>query len=290
MPRENTTERIDNKSSAQKALKVKSFFKGCTYDVPATKAADINDDVYAPQMNNIMAYFQCGTYIFTPQQLEVMGGVALKKRLDTKNKYVVSGLNAWQFEYVIIPTLKKPSADSSGVKITWQDDSNNETGFFVERAMAKNGPVYAVGGVEPNETSFVDKGVVANQKYFYRVKPSNTTTGSLSEIDSISVQITPKGGRVGAELSSINLEENQKQLTVFPNPSNGQEFFVRTSGDIENASISMYSMIGQRISIYQKTIDAQTASLVPFQKLISGIYLIVSEGENRVNAVKVVVE
>jgi Secretion system C-terminal sorting domain/Pregnancy-associated plasma protein-A len=270
--------------------RIKSFFKGCSYDVPATKIADINDDVYTPQMNNIMAYFQCGTYIFTPQQLEVMGGVALKKRLDTKNKYVVSGLNAWQFEYVVIPTIKKPTADSTGVIIKWQDDSNNETGFFVERATAKNGPFYAIGGVEPNETSFVDKGVVANQKYYYRVKPSNTTLGSLSEVDSIDVLITPKSGRIGAELSSTNLAENQKQLSVFPNPTNGQEFYVRALNDIENATISMYSMIGQRISINQKTIDAQTASLRPLQKLTSGVYLIVSESENRVNAVKVVVE
>jgi hypothetical protein len=270
--------------------RIKSFFKGCTYDVPATKIGDINDDVYTPQMNNIMAYFQCGIYIFTPQQLEVMGGVALKKRLDPNNKYIVSGLNAWQFDYVVIPTLKKPTADSTGVMIKWEDNSNNESGFFVERATAKSGPFYAVGGVEPNETSFMDKGVVANQKYFYRVKPSNTTLGSLSEVDSITVQITPKGGRIASELPNINLEENQKQLSVFPNPTNGQEFFVRTSEDIENASISMYSMIGQRISIYQKTIDAQTASLKPFQKLASGVYLIVSESENQVRAVKVVVE
>jgi Secretion system C-terminal sorting domain/Pregnancy-associated plasma protein-A len=270
--------------------RIKSFFKGCTYDVPATKTGDINDDVYTPQMNNIMAYFQCGTYIFTPQQLEVMGGVALKKRMDIKNKYVVTGLNSWQFEYVVIPTLKKTTADSTGVMIKWQDDSNNETGFFVERATTKNGPFYAVGGVEPNATSFLDKGVVANQKYYYRVKPSNTTLGSLSEVDSITVQITPKGGRLSADLSNIYLAENQKHLSVYPNPTNGQEFFVRTSEDIENASISLYSMIGQSISVYQKTIDAQTASLKPLQKLASGVYLIVSESENRMNAVKVVVE
>jgi Pregnancy-associated plasma protein-A/Secretion system C-terminal sorting domain len=270
--------------------RIKSFFKGCTYDVPATKTGDINDDVYTPQMNNIMAYFQCGTYIFTPQQLEVMGGVALKKRLDVKNKYVVSGFNSWQFEYVVIPTLMKPTADSTGVKIKWQDDSNNETGFFVERATSKNGPFYAVGGVEPNETTFLDKGVVAKQKYFYRVKPSNTTTGSLSEVDSISVLITPKG-RIATEASTYtNLEENQNQLTVFPNPTNGQEFFVRTLSDIDNASISLYSMIGQNLSINQRKIDAQTISIKPVQKLVSGVYLIVSESENKVNAVKVVVE
>jgi hypothetical protein len=136
----------------------------------------------------------------------------------------------------------------------------------------------------------LDKGVVAKQKYFYRVKPSNTTTGSLSEVDSISVLITPKG-RIATEASTYtNLEENQNQLTVFPNPTNGQEFFVRTLSDIDNASISLYSMIGQNLSINQRKIDAQTISIKPVQKLVSGVYLIVSESENKVNAVKVVVE
>ncbi len=272
--------------------RIKSFFKGCTFDVPATKATDINDDVYTPQMNNIMAYFQCGTYIFTPQQLEVMGGVALKKRLDVKNKYVVSGLNAWQFEYVVIPFLRKPKADSTGVKIRWEDESNNETGFFVERAKSKNGPFYAIGGVEPNDTVFVDKNVEAKQKYYYRVKPSNTTTGSMSEVDSITVQITPKGGRIGTALTNanVNSEGNRGRLTVFPNPNAGQEFYVSSVDGFDNSTISFYSMMGQNIAITQKSIDDQTISIKPLQKLISGIYLIVSEGENKVNAVKVVVE
>ena len=272
--------------------RIKSFFKGCTYDVPATKTADINDDVYVPQMSNIMAYFQCGTFIFTPQQLEVMGGVALKSRLNKNNKYVINGTGAWQPTDVKAPVLKKPTTDSSGVKIVWSDKSKNETGFFVERTKSKTETFYAIGGVEPNDTVFVDKNVVANQKYYYRIKPSNTTTGSLSEIDSISVLVTPKGGRIGAALSNLSIysEGNNGQLTVFPNPSAGQEFYVRTSEEIENASISMYSMIGQRISIYQKTIDAQTASLRPLQKLAPGVYLIMSESENKVNAVKVIIE
>ena len=182
--------------------RIKSFFKGCTYDVPASKTADVNDDVYTPQMNNIMAYFQCGTFMFTPQQLEVMGGVALKARLNPKNKYVVNGATTWQPTIVKAPILKKPTADSMGVRIAWTDKSTNETGFFVERAKSKTDIFYAIGGVEPNDTVFVDKNVVANQKYFYRIKPSNTTTGSLSQVDSISVPTTPKSGRVGANLSN----------------------------------------------------------------------------------------
>ncbi len=272
--------------------RIKSFFKGCTYDVPATKTGDINDDVYTPQMNNIMAYFQCGTFIFTPQQLEVMGGVALKGRLNPKNKYVVNGANAWQPTDVKAPVLKKPTADSLGVKIVWSDKSTNETGFFVERAKSKTEPFYAIGGVEPNDTVFVDKNVVANQKYYYRIKPSNTTTGSLSEVDSINVLTTPKGGRIGAELatSTVYSEVNEGQLMVFPNPTAGQEFYVKSLGDIDDTTISLYSITGHSVAINQKKIDTQTVSIKPAQKLVTGFYLIISQSENKVNTVKVIVE
>lgn len=271
--------------------RVKSFFKGCTYDVSASKTADINDDAYTPMMNNIMAYFQCGTFMFTPQQLEVMGGVALKARLNVNNKYVINGANSWQPTNVKAPILKKPTADSLGVKITWRDKSTNETGFFIERAKSKTEPFYAIGGVEPNDTVFIDKNVVAKQMYYYRIKPSNTTTNSLSEVDSINVLITSKG-RVGAESSNSNLysEGNKDQIIVFPNPSAGQEFYVSSLGDIGSTSIAIYSMTGQSVLFKQKTIDAQTVSIEPVQKLISGVYLIVSESEGKVNAVKVVIE
>ena len=272
--------------------RIKSFFKGCTYDVSASKTADINDDGFSPMMNNIMAYYQCGTFMFTPQQLEVMGGVALKARLNKNNKYVVNGTGAWQPTDVKKPILKKPIADSVGVKIVWADKSTNETGFFVERAKSKTEPFYAIGGVEPNDTVFVDKNVVANQKYYYRIKPSNTTTGSLSEVDSITVLITSKSGRIGADLSnsSTYLEGNNRQLTVFPNPATGQEFYVSSLNDINSSTILLYSMTGQSMSFNQRKIDAQTVLIQPAQKLVSGVYLIVSQGEGKVNTVKVVIE
>ena len=103
---------------------------------------------------------------------------------------------------------------------------------------------------------------------------------------------TPKGGRIGTDLanSSIYSEGNKGQLTVFPNPNAGQEFYVKTLEDVDDSTISLYSMTGQSMSLNQRKIDAQTVSIQPVQKLISGVYLIVSQVEGKVNAVKVVIE
>ncbi len=181
--------------------RIKKTFAGCVYDLPATKMADANGDAYAPQMNNMMAYFQCGTFIFTGGQLNVMGGVALQKRLSVGNTYVVNGPKAWQPTVVKAPVLRKLKLNNpGGVTIAWADSSKNETGFLIERASSKNGPFFGIGGVQPNDTVFVDQSVVSGQKYFYRVKPSNTTTAAFTKIDSIktdSIQICAPLYRTG---------------------------------------------------------------------------------------------
>jgi hypothetical protein len=168
--------------------RIKKTFSGCIYDWPASKIADANGDAYKPQMNNIMAYFQCGIFFFTGGQLGMMGGIALQKRLSTDNKYVVSGTKAWQPTVVKPPVLRKLKLNNpGGVVIAWADSSKNETGFLIERASSKNGPFLGIGGVQPNDTMFTDQSVIRGQKYFYRVKPSNTTTAAYTKIDSVQI-------------------------------------------------------------------------------------------------------
>ncbi len=168
--------------------RVKAIFSGCAYNLPASKMADANGDAFDPQMNNIMAYFQCGAFMFTGGQLNVMGGLALQKRLNPDNKYTVNGPAAWQPTVVKTPLLRKVKlANPGGVLIAWADSSTNETGFLIERATTKNGPFLGIGGVQPNDTLFTDRNIVASQTYFYRVKPSNTTTAAYTKIDSIKI-------------------------------------------------------------------------------------------------------
>jgi Secretion system C-terminal sorting domain len=162
---------------------------------------------------------------------------------------------------------------------------------LVERAKAKSGPFYGVGGVQPDDSVFIDKTVVANQTYYYRVKPSNTSTGSLSEIDSVSIGSVEMTARTGVvETLNSRIDENVKPLSVFPNPTSGQDFFVKISENIENATITLHGTNGQDVPFSQRKIDAQTISIHPTQKLQSGIYLIKSQVDGKASSVKVIVE
>ena len=151
-----------------------------------TTLKDANGDIFEPTMKNIMSYFECNVDTFTPNQYTMMGGVGLTERLNSANEYFLTGAKSWQPTVVKAPSIKKLSFNVlNGVTIAWRDSSMNETGFFVERADTKKGPFLGVGGTAPNDTVFVDKNVVSNQKYFYRIKPSNTTVGGISNIDSL---------------------------------------------------------------------------------------------------------
>jgi hypothetical protein len=64
--------------------------------------------------------------------------------------------------------LVATTVSASQVDLTWQDRSDNERGFRIERSL--DGSIFAqVGTTDPNDTTFSDTTVVANTTYFYRV-------------------------------------------------------------------------------------------------------------------------
>ena len=78
------------------------------------------------------------------------------------------------------PTNLTGSSSNRVVTLRWGDNSNNEEGFTVERAVkAKGTPVFAaVGQAAANATSYSE--TVASGTYLYRVRAFNLTTGKVS--------------------------------------------------------------------------------------------------------------
>jgi acid phosphatase type 7 len=57
---------------------------------------------------------------------------------------------------------------SSQINLSWQDKSNNETGFKIERST--DGRTFAqISAVGVNVTTYADTGLAASTKYYYRV-------------------------------------------------------------------------------------------------------------------------
>lgn len=139
-------------------------------------ATDPNGDPYNPSITNIMSYYFPCTHDFTPGQYDRMqGGLALRQ------SHTAYSLTYPAAVMTAAPGNLTASFSPRGlVQLTWRDNATNEAGYFVERAAASGGPFRAVGGVAPNSTTFTDLSAAAGQTYYYRIRPSNTTIGSLS--------------------------------------------------------------------------------------------------------------
>lgn len=56
------------------------------------------------------------------------------------------------------------------INITWTDNSNNETGFEVVRSTSAAGTFVPVATTAAGATSYIDSGLAANTKYYYKVR------------------------------------------------------------------------------------------------------------------------
>ena len=96
-----------------------------------------------------------------------------------------------------IPTNLGVAAAGSGLKVSWNDRSTNETGFSIERGPSASGPWTEIATTVPNQNSYTDLAVVPGTTYFYRVASYNQK-GSSAYTTAVS-----KGSTAGLTLSGF---------------------------------------------------------------------------------------
>jgi hypothetical protein len=69
-------------------------------------------------------------------------------------------------------SLNATAPSASAINLTWQDQSNNEAEFTIERKVVGN-PYVKVASVGANETSYQDNGLDAATTYTYRIRSVN---------------------------------------------------------------------------------------------------------------------
>jgi hypothetical protein len=72
------------------------------------------------------------------------------------------------------------SAGSSSIHLAWSDNSQNETGFKIERKIGVAGTYGAVTTTAAGATSFSDSGLAAGTVYFYRLSAVNSAGASAT--------------------------------------------------------------------------------------------------------------
>ncbi len=98
--------------------------------------------------------------------------------------------------------LNALTANFYQINLDWEDNSDNETGFRVERALASEGPWELAADLPADATTFVDDGLEESTKYFFRVSATNASTSS--EFSNVADAVTTSAPTIGppSELSA----------------------------------------------------------------------------------------
>lgn len=75
-------------------------------------------------------------------------------------------------------TLVATVASSEKINLTWKDNSNNESGFRIERALFNTGPFTLITTTGVNVKAFSDSGLSASTLYYYRISSTNSVGSS----------------------------------------------------------------------------------------------------------------
>ncbi len=141
-------------------------------------ALDPNGDAYAPMLENFMSYWSIScSYIyqkFTPGQYEMMRNVYEGYFAPTGYYPFIDSQELVNAPSDLSASFEGSSITTSFIHLNWQDNSTNETSFLIERSTFPEHGFYSVGYSENNTSSFDDKTVVANQTYYYRIRPANS--------------------------------------------------------------------------------------------------------------------
>ena len=137
----------------------------------------------------------------------IIAGYVFAQEVDT----VVSTIDSINTETIFLkhPTdLKIKPIDDQSVTISWQDNSNSETGFIVERR-TMNTQFMVIGKVSDDETEFVDNELLVGEKYYYQIKAEYEFNESIAS-DKVTVEtefVAPTNFKVEA------LDDQSTRLT-----------------------------------------------------------------------------
>ncbi len=137
----------------------------------------------------------------------------------------------------IAPSSLTVSAGTKSViptmNLSWIDNSNNETGFAIERSQDSITWINIDSAIA-NSTSFLDTTVLSNTQYHYRIVAYNGLGNSA-------YSNTASGMSLSVGLDEKNLDK----VAVYPNPFNDK---LNIEGISSDSQISLYSISGKHIS------------------------------------------
>jgi parallel beta-helix repeat protein len=148
--------------------------------------------------------------------------------------------------------LSATTASSSQINLSWTDNSNNETGFLVERS--PDGVTFTqIASLAANTTSYSDTGLAASTQYTYRVRAANASGDSAySSVASAATSapaVVPPAAPSG--LSATMANSSQINLSWTDNSNNETGFLIERSAN--GVTFTQIASLAADITSYSNT-------------------------------------
>jgi hypothetical protein len=143
------------------------------------------------------------------------------------------------------------------VKLTWQDNSNNELGFLIERSEDPNQKTSweIIGEAAENYNRFYDYWIVPGSKYYYRVFAYGMggMMSNFSNIDSVFINASSTGiPNAPTNLRIIDIQQTSIKIEWDDNSNNELGFKIARKAEGE---------------LYFKIIDTVAADILTYQEV-----------------------
>ena len=180
------------------------------------KAATGDFIFVAALKTNITAYADTGLTPLTPYSYRVLA-------------FNLGG-NSTYSNQLGVTTLPNPPAKPDSLSATpvshsrmdlrWRDNSNNESGFYIERKINASGTYVQIAAVGSGLTNYSDTNLAGNKEYFYRVRAFNAGGHSAyaTEVKNVTLPIAP-GSLIGASVT------NRRITLAWTDSSNNESGF-----------------------------------------------------------------
>lgn len=148
--------------------------------------------------------------------------------------------------------LSASAASSSQINLSWTDNSNNETGFKVERSTGNGSTWSPLASVGANTTTYSDTGLPASATYSYRVYAYNSAGNSgYSNTASATTLAPPAVPNPPTGLSATAASSSQINLKWTDNSNNESGFKIERS--IDGVDFTQITTLGPSVTSYQDT-------------------------------------
>ncbi len=176
-------------------------------------------------------------------------------RVNCFNSY---GVSAYTNELSVITHLPPPGnlygfiTPEKFISLTWEDSSQNETEFILERKNGSSGTYFALASLGANDTSYVDSvGLTPGQIYYYRVKAVNSLIASeYSGELSVSIDALLPPAPTNAATSAVNT--STIAITWIDNSDNEDGFRLERRADTTGAW-AQFAIVDSNITAYSDT-------------------------------------